>query len=259
MGRAARTALPTDQGRGAARPSGTAAGNRARPSPGAPAPAAVPEHPEAAAPCAGVPPLRLAPTGGGTEVACAEMTGGTGKSSRSRTECRARNVAQHTLLRLMRKEIRVTGRGTGVRSMDPHPWTAPGLTPVGYGAAPSPTAAEHTKPPTAFTCSSGGHRMRTRRRTAFRVKRNGARPFTSGRNPVVTSCDGPHTLWWGRLRMQQVGERCCVSMCPGWTFRGCGWPRGRTHCGKPFSVFTGSGTGVLRRCSGNGVRNPGRG
>ncbi len=144
---------------------------------------------------------------GGTREACAEMTGGTEKSSGARTEWSAKNVAQSTLLRLRRKEIRVTAgkpdRGA-VHGSPPMDRTR--LTPVGYGAAPSPTAAEHIKPPTAFTCSSGGHRMRTRRRTASSVNRNGARPFTSGRNPVVTSCDGPHTLRWGQLRMQQVGE-----------------------------------------------------
>lgn len=233
MGRAARTALPTDQGlEGPPRSGGTLCG-------------------------------------GAAASSCADRrwygSGVCGNDRRyreiiriahrmSREECGAAHIASFNAQRN-------SGDGPGDRGAvhGSPPMDRTRLTPVGYGAAPSPAAAEHTKPPTAFTCSSGGHRMRTRRRTAFRVRRNGARPFTSGRNPVVTSCDGPHTLRWGQLRMQQVGERCCVSMCPGWTFRGCGWPRGRTHCGKPFSVFTGSGTGVLRRCSGNGVRNPGRG
>ncbi len=187
---------------------------------GRPGPAAAPEHREAAAPCAGVPPLRFAPTevtgGKGPGAAGCDRRYGRGvrgndrrygEAVRSAHRMSTKNVAQSTLLRLMRKEIRVTAgkpdRGA-VHGSPPMDRTR--LTPVGYGAAPSPTAAEHTKPPTAFTCSSGGHRMRTRRRTASSVKRNGARPFTSGRNPVVTSCDGPHTLRWGELRMQQVGE-----------------------------------------------------
>ncbi|GHF72769.1 hypothetical protein GCM10010504_46610 [Streptomyces griseus] len=62
---------------------------------------------------------------GGTGVACAKMTGGTGKPSGVRTENRARNVAQSTLLRLMRKEIRVTAGGPGcgpwIPTHGPHP------------------------------------------------------------------------------------------------------------------------------------------
>ncbi len=110
----------------------------------------------------------------------------------AREECGAEHIA---LFNTQRNSGDGPGRWrTGVRSMDPHPWTAPGLPHVGYGAAPSPTAAEHTKPPRPSRAHPVGTGCCTDVSTALSVKRNGATPFTSGRNPVVTSCDGPHTL-----------------------------------------------------------------
>ncbi len=152
--------------------------SRARPSPGAPAPTAAPEHREAAAPCAGVPPLRrararparpreappagLAARGCGRGGSCAEAAGlaargcgrgggcgdaaGAGPARRrpgrvvrgggrwrresdrsahrmGRGKCGAEHIAP--LRRLIRKEIRVSGRrpgcGSRIPTHEPHP------------------------------------------------------------------------------------------------------------------------------------------
>lgn len=175
--------------------------------------------PETAAPCAGVPP------------SC--------RTDRRRHEalsCSRKYGVLRPLLRLMRKEIELNGPGCGpwIPIHGPHP-----AYPHRVRSRTIANRRRTSKTPHGLHSLFRWLRNRTRRRTAFRPAAGRGEAFHLWPKPrgdvllrFAYACEG-------ELQVQGVGVRCCVSMSPDGTFPGCGWPPGRTRCGRPFSAFTG--------------------